>query len=201
MFKAISTKTALGRRDYAMLLFMYNTGARAQEVSDARISWVSFTNPFRVEILGKGRKLRTCPLWENTSEILRRLISEQTEADEQNPHLFINRMGQPLSRFGIFNIVRKYKQRASEYMPGLRHKRITPHTIRHTTAMHLLQSGVDINVIRSWLGHANLITTHRYVEIDMAMKRQALESCKPSTKSSPKLHCTNPDIIAWLESL
>lgn len=201
MFNVINTRTALGRRDYAILLFMYNTGARVQETADARLSWVSFNKPFKVEILGKGRKLRTCPLWPSTVEILQKMMSERGQNSESDGHLFTNRLGQPLSRFGIWNIVVKYSHKASESIPSLKKKTVTPHTIRHTTAMHLLQSGVDINVIRSWLGHANLVTTHRYVEIDLAMKQKALEACKPSTKTSHNPRYKNPDILAWLESL
>ncbi len=195
IFDVINTKTALGRRDYAILLFMYNTGARAQETADARLSWVSFRKPYKVEILGKGRKLRTCPLWPSTVEILQKMISARRQNSEADGHLFINRLDQPLTRFGIGNIVVEYNQKASEHIPSLKKKTVTPHTIRHTTAMHLLQSGVDINVIRSWLGHANLITTNRYIEIDLAMKQKALEACNPSTKTSYNQHYTNHNIL------
>ncbi|KKR03173.1 MAG: Phage integrase [Candidatus Uhrbacteria bacterium GW2011_GWF2_39_13] len=201
MFDVIDTKTALGRRDYAILLFMYNTGARVQETADTRLAWIFFNKPYKVEILGKGRKLRTCPLWPSTVEILQKLIRERGQTSEADGHLFTNRLGQPLSRFGIGNIIVKYSQKASENVLSLKKKTVTPHTIRHTTAMHLLQSGVDINVIRSWLGHANLITTHRYVEIDLGMKQKALEACKPNIKTSHKPHYMNPDILDWLESL
>ena len=201
IFDVINTKTALGRRDYAILLFMYNTGARVQEAADARLSWVSFHKPYKTEILGKGRKLRTCPLWPSTIEILQRLMGERKQNGERDAHLFVNRLGQPLSRFGIWNIVAKYSCKASDSIPSLKKKTVSPHTIRHTTAMHLLQSGVDINVIRSWLGHANLVTTHRYIEIDLAMKQKALEACKPSTKTSHNPRYMNSDILTWLESL
>ncbi len=152
MFDAVDRHTALGRRDYALLLFLYNTGARVQETADTRLSWLSLQKPYRVEILGKGRKLRACPLWETTVRTLRALLAEQGRDATGDTHLFFNRLGRPIGRAGIANIVRKHAAR----VPTLRDKKVTPHTIRHTTAMHLLQSGVEVNVIRSWLGHVNL---------------------------------------------
>jgi site-specific recombinase XerD len=202
LFKAIDTRTALGRRDYAILRFMYNTGARVSETADTRISRLYFEAPAKVEILGKGSKWRTCPLWKTTAEILRNLIDEQIKVREPDTHIFLNRSGKPLSRFGIYGIIAKYKERASNSRPSLSRKILTPHTIRHTTAMHLLQSGVDINVIRSWLGHAQLETTHRYVEIDLAMKAKALKVCEPKNETVPFAEWrSNPDIVSWLEAL
>ena len=202
IFDAIDRGTSMGRRDYAILLFMYNSGARVQETSDLVLSWLSLDNPYKVQLVGKGRKRRSCPLWKNTAEILKKLISERAEPIEESDHLFLNRMKKPLSRFGICNIVAKYTAKAALDAPNLKAKRVTPHTIRHTTAMHLLQSGVDINVIRSWLGHAQLITTHRYAEIDLAMKRKALKSCEvKKTRSSLGRWHSDSDILSWLESL
>jgi len=201
VFDAIDTAVPIGRRDYALLLFMYNSGARAQETADLRLSWLSFDKPYRVEILGKGRKYRTCPLWESTANVLQRLISERVHPLGECDHIFLNRMGQPLSRFGILNIIKKHKYEAALRVPSLRRKKVTPHTIRHTTAMHLLQSGIEINVIRGWLGHAKLETTHRYAEIDLAMKRKALKSCEIRNRRSSNRWRSNPDILAWLESL
>jgi len=202
IFNAIDTKTSVGRRDYAILLFMYNSGARVQETSDLLLSWLSLEEPYKVQILGKGRKTRTCPLWKNTVEILKKIMIERTEPIEEHDHVFLNRMRNPLSRFGIWDIVTKYKTRAALHMPGLKSKKVTPHTIRHTTAMHLLQSGVEINVIRSWLGHAQLITTHRYAEIDLAMKRKALKSCEVKTRHNPRSRWhSDTDVLGWLESL
>lgn len=188
-------------RDYTLLLFMYNTGARVQEASDTRLSWLTLSNPCKVELLGKGRKWRTCPLWENTASHLRQLIEERGLTD-RNGCLFVNRFGQQLSRYGIGDILERSVSRAAQDMPSLRDRGVTPHTLRHTTAMHLLQSGVEINVIRSWLGHVSLATTNRYVEIDLAMKAKALEACEVTTPGVPEASWrTNPDILNWLESL
>lgn len=202
IFDAIDTNTSMGRRDYAILRFMYNSGARVQETSDLLLSWLSLEKPYKVQILGKGRKTRTCPLWKDTVGILKKVMAERVEPMNEYDHVFLNRMGNPLSRFGIWDIITKYKTKAASCMPSLKSKKVTPHTLRHTTAMHLLQSGVEINVIRSWLGHAQLITTHRYAEIDLAMKRKALKSCeiKDSRVSRNRWH-SNPDVLGWLESL
>ncbi len=202
IFKMIDTKTRLGRRDYAMLLLMYNTGARVQETADARLSWLSFTNPLKVEILGKGHKWRTCPLWDDTVKILQRFIAERDIAPPPDDFLFLNRFGNPFSRFGILYTIDKYKNKAALYLPGLKKKKVSPHTIRHTTAMHLLQSGVEINVIRSWLGHVDISTTNCYIEIDMAMKEKALKACEFKDKSGfRKNRLSDPNVLSWLESL
>ena len=201
IFNAIDTKTLIGRRDYAILLFMYNSGARVQETSDLVLSWLSLEKPYKVQITGKGRKSRTCPLWKDTVEMLKKIITERAEPMKDCEHIFLNRMGKQFSRFGISNIITKYTAKAALRTPSLRSKKITPHIIRHTTAMHLLQSGVEINVIRSWLGHAQLITTHRYAQIDLAMKRKALESCEIKDNSSRGRWHSDSNILNWLESL
>jgi site-specific recombinase XerD len=202
MLDAADLKTPLGRRDHAILLFMYNTGARVQETADARVSWLSLDPPPKVNILGKGRKWRTCPLWEAVAKELQALMAERPTAGSDDRPLFLNRYGSAMTRFGIWNLIRKYRNRAAETVATLKTKRVTPHTLRHTTAMHLLQSGVEINVIRSWLGHVNLATTHRYVEIDLAMKRKALASCELTVAADRKSRWRSaPDILSWLESL
>jgi len=201
VFNVIDTKTTIGRRDHAILLFMYNSGARVQETADLRLSWLSLEEPYKVEIFGKGRKYRTCPLWKSTAIVLQKFISGRAQPIEKCDHIFLNRMGKPLSRFGIWNIIKKHKAKAAAGSPSLKSKKVTPHTIRHTTAMHLLQSGVEINVIRGWLGHVKLETTHRYAEIDMAMKRKALKSCEVKNGRSSNSWRSDANILAWLESL
>lgn len=202
IFDAVAGDTFLGRRDYALLLFMYNTGARVQEVADTKISWLTLVPPYKVELLGKGRKWRTCPLWESTVHHLQQLVEERNVPAGQDDHLFVNRFGRPLSRSGISYIIGRHVGQAALKMPSLRDWAISPHTLRHTTAMHLLQSGVEVNVIRSWLGHVSIATTNRYIEIDLAMKAKALETCEVSSSEAPKASWrSDPDILAWLESL
>jgi site-specific recombinase XerD len=199
---AVCRDTAAGRRDYALLLFMYNTGARVQEVADAKVGWLTLLPPYRVELLGKGRKLRTCPLWDSTVTHLRQLLGERGMRPGQDDYVFVNHHGRPLSRSGIADIVQRYASRAEAAVPTLAGLRVTPHTLRHTTAMHLLQSGVEVNVIRSWLGHVSIVTTNRYIEIDLAMKAKALETCAVGPVEVPTASWrSDPDILAWLESL
>ena len=180
---------------------MYNTGARVQEVADTLVGWLTLQPPYKVEILGKGRKWRTCPLWENTARHLRALIEERGLTSAKDSCLFVNRFGRPFSRAGIANIISRHKRKAATALPKLSDRKITPHTLRHTTAMHLLQSGVEVNVIRSWLGHVSITTTSRYIEIDLAMKAKALEACQPIGETSVAPWRSRPDILAWLESL
>jgi site-specific recombinase XerD len=189
------------RRDYPMLLFMYNTGARVQEVADARRSWLSLHAPYKVQLLGKGRKLRTCPLWESTVIQLRHLLDHHDALPEDH-HLFVNRFGDPLSRSGIADIIHRHVRKAAASVPSLKGRRVTPHTFRHTTAMHLLQSGVEVNVIRSWLGHVSIATTNSYIEIDLAMKAKALQVCEVGLgpMAGAGWH-TAPDLLTWLTSL
>jgi site-specific recombinase XerD len=199
---AVDRNSRLGYRDYTMLLFMYNTGARVQEVADARLDWLSLVKPYKVEILGKGRKWRTCPLWENTVCHLRQLLDAPDRGIDQERPLFVNRFGRSISRSGIAKMIRRHATQAAYTTPSLCGKRITPHTFRHTTAMHLLQSGVEVNVIRSWLGHVSIATTNRYVEIDLAMKAKALEACEVHSDSrTPASWHADTDLLAWLESL
>lgn len=201
ILNAATSPSPLGRRDHALLLFMYNTGARVQEVADTRIDWLTLLPPHKTKLLGKGRKWRTCPLWKNTAQHLQRLIEERGTGCDDEAHVFLNRFGRPLSRAGIGDIIRRHVVKASETMASLTNRKVTPHTFRHTTAMHLLQSGVEVNVIRSWLGHVSITTTNRYIEIDLAMKAKALEACDLSNAPIRKSWPPKPDILTWLESL
>jgi site-specific recombinase XerD len=199
---AVDRGTALGRRDHALLLFLYNTGARVQKVADARVSWLHLAAPCKVELLGKGRKWRTCPLWESTAQRLQELLAARPRPAGGEDYLFVNRQDGQLSRSEIADVVERAVARAAKTAPGLQECRVTPHTFRHTTPMHLLQAGVEVNVIRSWLGHVSITTTNRYIEIDLAMKAEALETCKVGPDEQPPGRwCTDPDILAWLESL
>jgi len=202
LLAAVGKDSSRGQRDHALLLFMYNTGARVQEAADTRVGWLSLVPQFKIELLGKGRKWRTCPLWENTANHLRQFIARQRPNAGKDDFVFVNRYGRPLSRSGIADIVRRYARKAAESQPGLQNRKVTPHTLRHTTAMHLLQSGVEVNVIRSWLGHVSIATTNRYIEIDLAMKAKALAACEIAAPSDDEaIDPRSPDILAWLESL
>ena len=179
LLAAPDESTAQGRRDHAVLLFLYNTGARADEVAHVRIADLDLgqtpsRDPSSVLIRGKGNKLRRCPLWARTVNELLPLVSGRAPSE----HVFLNRRGQPLTRFGVHALVERYAAAVAKAMPSLAGKRVGPHTIRHTTATHLLRAGVDINTIRAWLGHVSLSTTNIYAEVDLEMKAKALANCE-----------------------
>jgi integrase/recombinase XerC len=190
-----------GRRDAALLWFLYNTGARAQEVVDVRLSDVRFVAPHQVRLRGKGRKERICPLWPQTVSLLREMLRQRGATESSEGQMFINYAGRPLTRFGLYYIVQQYVTRSASSRPGLGSKQISTHTFRHTTALHLLQSGVEINVVRSWLGHASVETTHEYVEINLEMKRKALEAASPKLPRAQHPRWQKAQVLEWLESL
>jgi len=191
-------ETDQGRRDYAILLFLYNSGARADEVAQAKISNLQLGRSPMVRIAGKGNKMRICPLWSLTNDVLERLIQGRSADDR----IFLNRRKQPMTRFGIHDVVRRYVAKTASRIPSMASKRISVHSIRHTTAVHLLRAGVDINTIRAWLGHVSLDTTNIYAEVDLEMKARALSHCEilsevKDTRSWNK----DPDLLAFLRAL
>lgn len=198
---SIDQATPLGRRDVALLHFLYNTGARAQEVVDVRLPAVRFDAPAQVRLWGKGQKERLCPLWPETVALLRTMLKDRGVALAADVPLFVNATGRPLTRFGLGHIVRTRAAAAAVSRPALARTPITPHSFRHATALHMLQAGIDLNVVRSWLGHASIETTHTYVEIDLEMKQAALEACAPPGLPTPVPTWTKPDLLAWLEAL
>ena len=163
-------KSALGVRDYALLLFLYNTGARVSEALGVRPKDLSLEVPRQVLLRGKGQRERICPLWTQTTSALKRLISSGTPA---NAPLFLNQHGQPLTRHGVLKLLRKYSTRAARSQLVTR-RPVHPHMLRHSCAVALLQAGVDLTVIRDYLGHASIATTNRYVTTNLKMKRDAL---------------------------
>ena len=188
---------SLGFRDYVLLLFLYNSGARVSEVASLRIADLDWHSK-SARIIGKGNKHRRCPLWSATMMQLRR-IAGQRPAEE---HLFLNRRGEPLTRFGIHTLVERYIAKLRISMPSLQAKRISPHVIRHTTATHLLWSGVDINTIRAWLGHVSLDTTNIYAETDLATKKRALATLSRNDKTPPTGGWSQkPEVMAFLRAL
>ena len=170
----IDRTTRDGRRDYAMLATMFNTGARVQEILDLRASDVQVVSPAHVRLFGKGRKERLCPLWPQTAQLLRAYISERGLTPASTQPLFVNHRGTPLTRFGVRYLLAKYCDRARTTCPSLTGKRLHPHSLRHSAAVHLLKAGVDLVTISHWLGHASPNTTHRYAAIDLETKRAAL---------------------------
>lgn len=177
--------TLLGARDKALLQLMYNTGARVQELADVTIADVRFEVPTTVTVTGKGRKTRVIPLWEETVEILAYYLEYRKHVGIESEHLFLSGRGGPMTRFGIERRVALHAQAAVAACLSLEGRNITPHTFRHTTALHLVEAGNDIFVVRDWLGHAHINTSSQYVEISVDRKRKALEKMPPPDGGKP----------------
>ncbi len=187
-----------GRRDYALLLTLYNSGARVSEMTTLQRKQVCFGPPTFLQLTGKGRKERTVPLWPQTRQVLQAWCEEL--GDRADPMAFPSARGRPLSREGVDYLLQKAVQKAARVCPSLSMKRITPHVMRHTTALHLLQSGVDIAVIALWLGHESIETTHVYLEVDLAHKEQALQKLSPVEGEAARFRADDP-LLAFLSSL
>lgn len=187
-----------GRRDRALLLTMYNSGARVSEMTSLQRNQVHFGASTFLQLHGKGRKERTVPLWPHTSRILQAWFHELD--GKCGSVAFPNARGRALTRHGVTYLLKEVAKAAIVSQPGLRGKRITPHLVRHSTAMHLLQSGVDIAVIALWLGHESIETTHIYVEADLATKERALAKLTPAEGPVPRFR-TADSVLAFLESL
>jgi integrase/recombinase XerD len=200
----IDRHTVHGRRDYALLATMFNTGARVQEIVSLRVGDVRFDKPPQVRLFGKGRKERICPLWPQTAEILRAFLAERAGEPLVGDPLFRNRDGAILTRFGVRYILRKHCARAQVARPTLAGKRLHPHSMRHSTAVHLLRAGVDIFTISQWLGHASITTTNRYATIDIEMKRKAIEKAQAiehANDSGAASWRADASILTWPEAL
>lgn len=202
LLNAPDRQTDQGKRDYTLLLFLYNTGARADEaaqltIADLHIAHAPTRDLSTTVMKGKGNKLRRCPLWQQTVNELIELISGR----EQHEHIFINRCKQPLTRFGIHTMVKRYVKKITSQLPLSTKKRISPHTIRHTTATHLLQAGVDINTIRAWLGHVSINTTNVYAEVDIDMKAKTLAYCEITENIKPTHWRDDKDLMSFLDAI
>lgn len=197
LLKAPDIHTPQGRRDYALLLFMYNSGARADEAAHLTVGDITWGNSPAVHLVGKGNKARWCPIWSRTADILKPLVVGRASEDL----VFLNRLHQPLTRFGIYSLVRRAVAQAINTLPSLSAKRISPHCLRHACAVHLLRSGADINTIRAWLGHVSLDTTNIYAEVDLEMKAKALAHCDLPNEVKIKPWHTDPGIIGFLRAL
>lgn len=183
------------RRNSALFLLLYNTGARVQEIVDLNVCDIRLDPVPVVTLEGKGRKQRTCPLWARTVDALKAWLTERGATDGP---LFLNAQGRRLSRSGIAYILRKLATCAGLSPRHAAH--VSPHVIRHTTAMHLLEAGVDITTIAAWLGHAQLSTTHGYVEVNLRMKQEAVAAAA----ALPELtqgEFPHGDLLTWLEAL
>jgi site-specific recombinase XerD len=198
LLNAHDRSTWQGRRDHALLLTLYNSGARVSEITGLQRSQVSLGVSAYLHLHGKGRKERTVPLWPKTGRTLQAWFRE---LDDQ-PHTlaFPSVRGTALSRDGVNHLLQRAVARATTGCPSLRERRISPHTFRHTTAMHLLQSGVDISVIALWLGHESIETTHIYLEADLKTKERALEKLAPAGATVSRYQAQD-EVLAFLATL
>jgi len=187
----------LGRRDYTILLLAIETGLRASELVNLKISDVHCNGSSYIHCIGKGRKERTVPLTKITRKLIKNWIIEHCGGDT---YLFLNARGTQLSVDGLQYIVKKYALKAQKACTSLAKKKVTPHVLRHTTAMQLLQSGVDITVIALWLGHESIETTHIYLEADLKLKEKALAKVAPKGVLSKRFKA-NDTLLAFLDAL
>lgn len=195
---AISSASRTGIRDRALFLLLYNTGARVSEIVALKPNDLQLEDSPQVTLMGKGRKERSCPLWPETVSALKAYLNQRKPKEPAIQQLFLNANNRPITRFGIRYVTRKY----GSLVKALRqtNKVLNPHCVRHSTAMHLLRAGNDLSMVSYWLGHADLNTTHAYVEIDMEMKRQILDKTDaPQLEEAPRWQ--KPDLLNWLTAL
>ena len=198
LLSRLPARGRLALRDRALVLFLYNTGARVQEAADLRAGHLDLGEHPLVRLHGKD-KWRTCPLWRKTADLLSLLLqSSGQQAAPGTPVVCARR--QPLTRFGIYKIIRRHGARLDDPRTG---RRVSPHILRHTAAVHLLDAGVDVNVIRGWLGHADLSTTNRYA--NTKTKEAALRACEPPDTSAgsraTSIWRSDETLLTWLASL
>jgi site-specific recombinase XerD len=201
LLRQLPREGRLALRDRALLLFLYNTGARVQEAADVRVEHLDLGEHPLVRLHGKGDKWRTSPLWRQTAALLTALLQSVNPPPTAKTAVF-SAYGQPLTRFGIYKIVRRHGAHLDDPATA---RRISPHIFRHTAAMHLLEAGVEVNVIRGWLGHADLSTTNRYAEITTKTKEAALRASEPpSTTGACRMQPiwrSDEALLNWLASL
>jgi site-specific recombinase XerD len=192
--------TLEGQRDHALLSFLYNMGARIQEALELYANAIRWDTPACVRLYGKGRKERLCPLWPETVSLLKALLKRQPRANDER--IFVNCYGAPLGASGVRFKLAQYVAAAAKKVPSLVSKNVTPHSFRHAAAVHLVTAGVDITVIRSWLGHVSLDTTNHYAQANLDTKRKALERVGPRFKAAnlPRWK-RDSSILEWLDSL
>jgi site-specific recombinase XerD len=194
------THTA-GERDYLLIALLYDTGARIQELLDLTPSDCRFDAPPFVRLRGKGRRERLCPLLPQTARLITRFLATENRSLDDREPLLHRRHGGRLTRHGARYLLAKYLDRARSSMPGLNRPGLSLHTLRHTKGMHLLQSGVPLVTIKDFLGHADLKSTEVYVQLDLEMKRRALEAAGTPSRAGRAHPRLAPGLIAWLAAL
>jgi integrase/recombinase XerD len=203
LLRAVDPNAGSSRRDLALLSLMFNTGARVSEVVALQTDDLQLASAPSILLHGKGRKERICPLWPETMHLLEKMLEQRGVKPTESVPLFLNHRGGHLTRFGVRLILKKYICKAAKSNPMLEKKRLHPHSLRHSTAVHLLRSGVDLTTIAHWLGHTSVNTTNKYLSVDLETRREAIAKAKPQIGGIPRSSKwrRNPDLIAWLESL
>jgi site-specific recombinase XerD len=199
ILKQPDRSTLEGQRDHALLALLYNTGARIQEALDLCPQSVRLKNPAQVNLVGKGRKERICPLWPETADLLRALLKRYPRPNDEP--IFVNRYGDVLTAAGVRFKLRQYVLAAWRAFPSLRAKHVTPHIFRHSIGVALVASGVDVTVIRSLLGHVSLDTTNHYARANLETKRKALNQVNPSKRLAQPRWKRDPELLSWLNSI
>lgn len=192
--------TWTSRRDHLLLTMLYNTGARVSEIISVKVKDVVIDDSGYVHLHGKGRKQRSTPLWKSTVQEIRAWLKLNPMLNEDTA-LVPNREGHAMTRFNVTQRLKIAVANAAKTNSSLSKRSISPHTIRHTTAMHLLQSGVAFSVIALWLGHESITTTHQYVEADLAMKNQALERLQEPNTQLFRYHPQDDALMQFLTTL
>lgn len=205
LFHRLPTRGHHAARNRLLLLFLYNTGARVQEVADVRVGDLDLA-ALRVRLHGKGDKWRTCPLWPQTVSELQQFLAARGVLTTTDAAVFVSHQRRPLTRFGIFKIVHRLTSGLGASTGTSASRPASPHVFRHTAAVHLLEAGVEVNVIRGWLGHVSLDTTNRYAEITTRMKEAAVQLCEPPigasrTSRSRGVWHDDATLLSWLASL
>jgi len=196
---SIPTSNWTSKRDHLLFVMLYNTGARVSEMINAKVIDVVLGDGACVHLHGKGRKSRSVPLWKSTAAEIRNWLNLNTGLCGESA-LLPNRDGRMMSRFNVNKRLKLAVNRAIDEQPSIANKIVTPHILRHTTAMHLLQSGVPFNIIALWLGHESVNTTHRYVQADLAMKEKALSRLEPIETNPGRFQATD-SLMAFLQAL
>ena len=197
-------RTKSGRRDVALLSLLYDTGARVQELVDLKLEDIRLSSPTVIRLTGKGKKVRLVPIMAPTEKLLQQYLDEldMNYAAHGGYPVFCNRAGKKLTRAGIAYILNKYLEQAKAADGMFLPDSISPHCLRHSKAMHLLQSVVILIYIRDLLGHADVSTTEVYARADEQLKRKALEQAYPSpTPAGTPSWQKDDDLLIWLKNL
>lgn len=198
---AIDRSKPAGLRDYALFALIYNCGNRVQETLNLNVSDLNLSKPFFVKLRGKGNKERISPLWPETATVLKELLVRRGIQPTSIAPIFVNQRGERLGRDGVAYLLQKYVEKAGTKIPSLGRKRVHPHSLRHTTAVHMRRAGDDPNAIAALLGHAQITTTERfYGHVDLEEKRKAIEANPPPVKPT-RGRWRQPEVLEFLANL